>query len=97
MEKILSKRSVAISEFKRAPNEIVAEANGEPLAVLTNNKPSFYVISPSAYEELLEQLWELEITPLLASGYLISNQVRANLFKSRLKILLSEVSTQIPI
>jgi len=66
MEKILSKRSVAISEFKRAPNEIVAEANGEPLAVLTNNKPSFYVISPSAYEELLEQLWELEITPLLA-------------------------------
>lgn len=66
MEKILSKRSVAISEFKRAPNEIVAEANGEPLAVLTNNKPSFYVISPSAYEEILEQLWELEITPLLA-------------------------------
>ena len=66
MEKILSSRAVAISEFKRAPNEIVAEANGEPLAVLTNNKPSFYVISPSAYEELLEQLWELEITPLLA-------------------------------
>jgi len=66
MEKIVSKRAVAISEFKRAPNEIVAEANGEPLAVLTNNKPSFYVISPSAYEELLEQLWELEITPLLA-------------------------------
>lgn len=65
MEKILSSRAVAISEFKRAPNEIVAEANGEPLAVLTNNKPSFYVISPSAYEELLEQLWELEITPLL--------------------------------
>ena len=97
MEKILSKRAVAISEFKRAPNEIVAEANGEPLAVLTNNKPSFYVISPSAYEELLEQLWELEITPFLPSGYLISNQVRANLFKSRLKILLSEVSTQIPI
>jgi ubiquitin len=26
MEKILSKRAVAISEFKRAPNEIVAEA-----------------------------------------------------------------------
>ena len=65
MEKILSSRTVAVSEFKRAPNEIVAEANGEPIAVLTNNKPSFYVISPSAYEELLERIWEIEITPTL--------------------------------
>ncbi|MBU3716328.1 MAG: hypothetical protein FGM63_04755 [Candidatus Nanopelagicaceae bacterium] len=65
MEKILTSRTVAVSEFKRAPNEIVAEANGEPIAVLTNNKPSFYVISPSAYEELLEKLWEIEITPSL--------------------------------
>ena len=65
MEKILTSRAVAVSEFKRAPNEIVAEANGEPIAVLTNNKPSFYVISPSAYEELLEKLWEIEVTPTL--------------------------------
>jgi antitoxin StbD len=65
MEKILSSRTVAVSEFKRATNEIVAEANGEPIAVLTNNKPSFYVISPSAYEELLERIWEIEITPTL--------------------------------
>jgi antitoxin StbD len=65
MEKILTSRTVAVSEFKRAPNEIVAEANGEPIAVLTNNRPSFYVISPSAYEELLEKLWEIEVTPTL--------------------------------
>jgi antitoxin StbD len=65
VEKILTSRAVAVSEFKRAPNEIVAEANGEPIAVLTNNKPSFYVISPSAYEELLEKIWEMEIAPTL--------------------------------
>ncbi|NCV44056.1 MAG: type II toxin-antitoxin system prevent-host-death family antitoxin [Actinobacteria bacterium] len=65
MEKILTSRAVAVSEFKRAPNEIVAEANGEPIAVLTNNRPSFYVISPSAYEELLEKIWEIEVTPTL--------------------------------
>ena len=65
MEKILTSRAVAVSEFKRAPNEIVAEANGEPIAVLTNNKPSFYVMSPSAYEELLERIWEIEVTPTL--------------------------------
>ena len=65
MEKILKSRAVAVSEFKRAPNEIVAEANGEPIAVLTNNKPSFYVMSPSASEELLERIWEIEVTPTL--------------------------------
>lgn len=66
MEKILTKHTIAISEFKRAPNEIVAEAKDQPIAVLTNNKPSFYVISPSAYEELLEQIWEAQITPIVA-------------------------------
>ena len=66
MNKLLATKATSISEFKDNPNAVLKEANGEPFVVLTNNKPSFYVISPSAYEELLEQLWELEITPLLA-------------------------------
>jgi antitoxin StbD len=65
MEKILTSRAVAVSEFKRAPNEIVAEANGEPIAVLTNNKPSFYVIPASTYESLMEVIYDLEATPAL--------------------------------
>ena len=65
MEKILTSRAGAVSEFKRAPNEIVAEANGEPIAVLTNNRPSFYVIPASTYESLMEVLYDLESAPLL--------------------------------
>ena len=65
MEKILTSRAVAVSEFKRAPNEIVAEANGEPIAVLTNNKPSFYVIPASTYESLMEVIYDLESAPML--------------------------------
>ena len=65
MEKILTSRAVAVSEFKRAPNEIVAEANGEPIAVLTNNKPSFYVIPASTYESLIEALYDAESAPTL--------------------------------
>lgn len=56
MEKILTQRAIAISEFKKAPNEIVAEAGGEPIAVLTNNKPSFYILSPAHYEELIKKV-----------------------------------------
>jgi antitoxin StbD len=65
MERILTSRAVAVSEFKRAPNEIVAEAKGEPIAVLTNNKPSFYVIPASTYESLMETIYDIESTPLL--------------------------------
>jgi len=65
MERILTSRTVAVSEFKRAPNEIVAEAKGEPIAVLTNNKPSFYVIPASTYENLMEAIYDIESAPLL--------------------------------
>jgi antitoxin StbD len=65
VERILTSRAVAVSEFKRAPNEIVAEANGEPIAVLTNNKPSFYVIPASTYESLMEAIYDIETAPLL--------------------------------
>ena len=65
MERILTSRTVAVSEFKRAPNEIVAEAKGEPIAVLTNNKPSFYVIPVSTYENLMEAIYDIESAPLL--------------------------------
>ena len=65
MERILTSRTVAVSEFRRAPNEIVAEAKGEPIAVLTNNKPSFYVIPVSTYENLMEAIYDIESAPLL--------------------------------
>ncbi|MFZ9343505.1 MAG: type II toxin-antitoxin system Phd/YefM family antitoxin, partial [Candidatus Nanopelagicaceae bacterium] len=38
---------------------------GEPIAVLTNNRPSFYVIPASTYESLMEVLYDLESAPLL--------------------------------
>ena len=65
VERILTSRAVAVSEFKRAPNEIVAEAKGEPIAVLTNNKPSFYVMPASTYESLMEAIYDIESAPLL--------------------------------
>jgi antitoxin StbD len=47
MEKILSSRSVSISELKRSPSAVLATANNEPLAILNHNKPAAYLITKS--------------------------------------------------
>lgn len=63
MDEILTKKSTSISDFKANPNREVKLAGDEPFAVLTNNRPTFYVLSPKAYDDLLERIWELEIEP----------------------------------
>lgn len=63
VDAIFTKLTTTISEFKKNPNEVVKKAKHKPFAVLTNNKASFYVMSPEYYDALLEKIWELEITP----------------------------------
>ena len=65
MDEILTEIVTPISEFKKNPNLSVKQAGGKPFAVLTNNKPSFYVLTPQAYDDLLEKAWELKMQPQL--------------------------------
>jgi antitoxin StbD len=65
MDAVLTKFTTSISEFKKNPNESVAKAGNQPFAVLTNNKPSFYVVPPELFDEIAEILWEREITPII--------------------------------
>lgn len=63
MDEILTEFATPISEFKKNPNLSVKKAGGKPFAVLTNNKPSFYVLTPKVYDDLLEMAWELKMQP----------------------------------
>lgn len=65
MDEILTDIVTPISEFKKNPNLSLKKAGGKPFAVLTNNKPSFYVLTPEVYDDLLEKAWELKVTPEL--------------------------------
>lgn len=65
MDEILTEIVTPISEFKKNPNLSVKKAKGKPFAVLTNNKPSFYVLTPEVYDDLLEMVWELKMQPEL--------------------------------
>ena len=65
MDEILTDIVTPISEFKKNPNLSVKRADGKPFAVLTNNRPSFYVLTPELYDDILERLWEAKIAPEL--------------------------------
>lgn len=68
MDEILTEIVTPISEFKKNPNLSVKKAKGKPFAVLTNSKPSFYVLTPEVYDDLLEKAWELKMMPELTKA-----------------------------
>jgi len=57
--------SIDISEFQKNPNRSVKRAGNIPLAVLTDNKPTFYVFSPEMFAEIAEIVSDLELAPKL--------------------------------
>jgi antitoxin StbD len=65
VEHILSDSSVSISELKRNPSAVIEEAGDEPVAVLTHNKPSAYLVPAATYRRLLERLEDLELAELV--------------------------------
>ncbi len=64
METILSDLSISMSEFKRNPNEALRESGGQAVAVLSHNKPAFYMVPPERYEAMLEELDDLRLLRL---------------------------------
>ncbi|WP_296633047.1 hypothetical protein [Rhodoluna sp.] len=58
MQEVLTKTTTSVSKFKNNPAESLRQAAGKPFAVLNNNEPSFYVLPPELFEEVMEIYWE---------------------------------------
>ncbi|CAN2039784.1 Antitoxin [Candidatus Magnetomoraceae bacterium gMMP-15] len=56
METILANCSVSISELKCTPDILIEQAEGEPIAIINNNKPTAYLIPAETYAALIERL-----------------------------------------
>lgn len=67
MEIILSRNSVSVTELKRNPSAVIGAMDDDAVAVLVHNKPSAYLISAKAYEQLLERLDDLELAEVVRS------------------------------
>jgi antitoxin StbD len=56
MQAILADFSVSMSEFKKNPAAILRESNNRPVAVLNHNKAAFYMLEPTLYEAMQEEI-----------------------------------------
>lgn len=69
---VLTSMIVSVSDFKKNPNKYVArlgtQTKEEAFAVMTNNKASFYVLTPSFLDYLLELKWEVDNYELIKDG-----------------------------
>lgn len=62
--RVLADVAVSVSELKKNPMATVAAADGLPVLVLNRHEPAFYCVPAKAYEELIDQLEDLELNRL---------------------------------
>jgi antitoxin StbD len=58
---ILADLTVSMSEFKKNPAAILRQAGKRPVAVLNHNKAAFYLVEPSLFEAMLEELVDQDL------------------------------------
>jgi len=65
MKQVLSSCSASISELKKNPSALLAEAEGSPIAILNHNIPSAYLIPAETYEWLMDKLEDAELAQIV--------------------------------
>jgi antitoxin StbD len=65
MHRIHARSSVSISELKKNPSGIISEARGEAVAILNHNRPTAYLLPAVAFEAIMEQLDDLDLTRII--------------------------------
>jgi len=67
MQALLTPLTVGISEFKKNPGATLRKAKGAPIAVLSHNEPSFYVVQPEVMQRLADELQDRDFAALIMS------------------------------
>lgn len=67
MDKVLTPMVTSVSDFRSDISGTIRRSHDEPFAVLNNNKPSFYVLSPSHYEQIVEILADMDLANTVRS------------------------------
>ncbi len=65
MQTLLAGLAVSMSDFKNNPAKVLREADKRPVAVLSHNKPAFYMVDPEVFEALLDELDEVRLAPII--------------------------------
>jgi antitoxin StbD len=64
MDQIFADLSVSMTEFKKNPAKVMRTADNRPVAVLSHNKPAFYMLAPELFQALLDELEDKELAQI---------------------------------
>jgi antitoxin StbD len=64
MNAIYADYTISMSDFKKNPTQVLRSAGEKPVAVLNHNRPAFYMITPTLFESILEELADQELVAL---------------------------------
>lgn len=78
MRNIFSEAAVSISELKKNPSRILAEAAGAPVALLDQDRVMAYLVPAELYEQILERLDDFELAAL-AKALAAEKSIRVSL------------------
>jgi antitoxin StbD len=57
--------TVSVTDLRKLPpSKILEQAGGNPVAILSHNKPEAYLLSAKAYERILDILDDLELVKI---------------------------------
>ncbi len=69
MQTLLADLTVSMSDFKKNPAKVLRDAGSQPVAVLSHNKAAFYMVDPSLFEALVDELEDAQMMPLIKARY----------------------------
>ncbi|MBF7684069.1 plasmid stabilization protein [Acinetobacter sp. B5B] len=64
---IHARMTASITELKKSPMDTILSGQGEAVAILNRNTPAFYCIPAELYENMLEQLDDIELNKIADS------------------------------
>jgi antitoxin StbD len=76
MQSLLTNLTISMSDFKKNPAKVLRDAGDEPVAVLNHNKAAFYLIDPTLFEALIDEVEDAQLMPLLRQR--IANAEKGN-------------------
>ncbi|MBW2370210.1 MAG: type II toxin-antitoxin system prevent-host-death family antitoxin [Deltaproteobacteria bacterium] len=65
MNKIIAGYSVSISELKKNPSALIRKSQGEPIAVLSHNRLSAYLVPAETFELIMERFEDIELGKII--------------------------------
>jgi len=65
MQRIHARSTVSISDLKKNPSGVISQSMGEPVAILTHNRPTAYLVPAATFEAIMEHLDDADLAQLV--------------------------------